>query len=136
MAVSSYRFISIYILISLIVIIINGMIFISEINQEDMNSLNKFFEVGENYQKEFEGGDSLVKSDNAIMSTTWGNEMKLGGNFVSIFLRGVLPTGFILNSNATTTEKNFNLVIILFRSIIGIFTGMEVYFIIINKKHT
>lgn len=139
-AVSTYRFLAMYIFIGLIV----GTI---TLIYQDTNNTSKGYnlegeqarvnEIGNQKDTLIEQSDQLVKANQLSFTSGWGNENGFGRNWVEVIYKGFLPSGLIpSNYTPTPIEQEINWVIIIFRSIILIFAGFEIYQAIINKKTT
>jgi len=134
MAVSSYKFLAMYIMISILVGILAGVEnqAIAKAEETDYDFYNEIIYTNE---KVLKNSDTLVKSDNYIVNKVYGDEVAQQKNFARIFLNVALPSKLIPKDyTASDFERSLDSMFMWFRWILLIFAGFELYQIIINKK--
>lgn len=140
-AVNSYRFIAIYLMIGMLV----GTLTL--FNQDttttniayNLSTGNSITEIIETDAEIWDGSEELVKANEFLLANTYGDERALGRNWVEVFKRGLLPTGLMSHEEmekANEGEKILNQLIIWIRWIILLFSGYELFQILIKPKVT
>lgn len=133
MAVSSYKFIGMYVLIGFLVGILSG--FSNSTVPDDSTNYNFYQEVIYTNEQIIKNSDTLVKSDNYIINKAYGDEVAQQKNIGRILLNSALPTKLIpANYDASDFERTLDKMFQWFRGILLLFAGFELFQIIFNKK--
>ena len=138
-AVNTYRFIAIYFLLGLLMA---SLATFNINNQEvntfyDLNTENRVAEIVVKGENILNSSETLVQSNQYTLTSSFLDERSSGRNVVQILTQGFLPTGLLPDSqNASELERGLNWIFIVFRWIIMLFAGYEIFQIIIKTKTT
>ena len=138
MAVNSYRFIAMYLIIGMVIGILTAFAQ-SQVTTDQVYDLgleDRIGEVATTTENIYEDSETLVQANQFVFSTTYGDERALGRNWVEVFKNGFLPTGLIpedQKDDASELERSINQLVIWFRWIILLFAGYEIFQMIIRK---
>lgn len=138
MAVNSYRFIAMYLLIGLLVGTITAFNVSTTDTQTgyDLAENTRIEELVNNTWAIYDDSETLVQANQFVLSSSYGDERALGGSWRHIFSSAFLPTGLIPEeqlNNATELEQGINKIVIWFRWIILLFAGYELFQMILRK---
>lgn len=138
-AVNTYRFIAMYILIGMLVsmmTVFSQDVYEPQIGYE-LNTQSHLNEVTEKTNEIYSDSETLVQSNQFALTSSFGDEKALGRNWYTIFKSFFLPTGFLSDGyKPSEMEYTINWIVIIFRIIITLFAGYEVFQITIKTKQT
>lgn len=138
MAVNSYRFIAMYLIIGMIVasLTLFAQDNTTTTNAYDTQLHSRIAGIEQTTEDIYDDSETLVKANQFVLTSTYGDESSLGRNWWEVFKNGFLPTGLIAEDyegQASELERSLNVLIIWFRWMILLFAGYEVFQMIIRK---
>lgn len=138
MAVNSYRFIAMYLIIGMLVGTMTA--FVNHPNDVqkgyDLNTEQRMTEAATDTEEVFTNSEDLVQANAFQISNSYLDE-KSGGKFLAVLRGGFLPTGLIPEGfEVTELEQGINKIVIWFRWIIMLFAGFEIFQILVKPKTT
>lgn len=138
MAVNSYRFIAMYLIIGFVVgtLTLFAQTTTATTQYYDLDSNQRVEEIAGVTEDIYTDSENLVQANQFVLSSNYGDERALGRNWYEIFKNGFLPTGLIPESqkdSASELEQSLNQLIKYFRWMILLFAGYELFQMIMRK---